>query len=67
MPILAPLLFVCDAIPLPAGKDRWQLFLDLFEMGVLFKMLCALVDTPLFYAAVGYLKPRIGDESSETN
>jgi hypothetical protein len=29
-------------------------------------MLCALIDTPLFYAAVWYLKPRIGDESSET-
>ncbi len=64
--VLALLIFVFDAIPLPEGKDHWRLFLDLFEMGVLFKMLCALVDTPLFYAAVWYLKPRIGEESSET-
>ena len=64
--VLALLIFVFDAIPLPEGKDHWRLFLDLFEMGVLFKMLCALVDTPLLYAAVWYLKPRIGDESHET-
>ncbi len=48
------------------GVIDWERFGILLVNGVLFKMLCALVDTPLFYAAVWYLKPRIGDESSET-
>ena len=40
----------------------WERFGGLLVNGFLFKMLIALLDTPLFYAAVWYLKPLIGDE-----
>jgi uncharacterized PurR-regulated membrane protein YhhQ (DUF165 family) len=40
-------------------------FGGLLVNGFLFKMLIALLDTPLFYAAVWYLKPLIGDEDRE--
>ena len=43
----------------------WERFGGLLVNGVLFKMLIALLDTPLFYAAVWYLKPLIGDEDRE--
>ena len=59
------LLFAFGTLEDSEGGDNWAYFLTLLENGFLFKMLCALVDTPLFYAAVWYLKPRIGDETSE--
>ena len=59
------LLFAFGTLEDSEGGDNWAYFLTLLENGFLFKMLCALVDTPLFYAAVWYLKPRIGDEISE--
>ncbi len=43
----------------------WERFGGLLVNGFLFKMLIALLDTPLFYAAVWYLKPLIGDEDRE--
>ena len=43
----------------------WERFGGLLVNGFLFKMLIALLDTPLFYAAVCYLKPLIGDEDRE--
>ena len=62
--VLILLIFVFGTIEAPEGSDSWSHFLKLLENGFLFKILCALVDTPLFYAAVWYLKPRIGDENS---
>ena len=43
----------------------WERFGGLLVNGFLFKMLIALLDTPLFYAAVWYLKPLIGDEDRD--
>ena len=65
--VLILLIFVFGTIEAPEGSDSWSHFLKLLENGFLFKILCALVDTPLFYAAVWYLKPRIGDESAEAS
>ncbi|MAM45451.1 MAG: hypothetical protein CMJ91_02025 [Planctomycetes bacterium] len=47
------------------GVIGWERFGGLLLNGFLFKVLVALFDTPLFYIAVWYLKPRIGDEISE--
>ncbi len=46
------------------GVIEWERFGGLLLNGFLFKVLVAFFDTPLFYAAVWYLKPRIGDENS---
>ena len=56
----AVLLLLCS-FDVIAGER----FGGLLVNGFLFKMLIALLDTPLFYAAVWYLKPLIGDEDRE--
>ena len=55
----AVLLLLCSF-----GVIEWERFGGLLLNGFLFKVLVAFFDTPLFYAAVWYLKPRIGDENS---
>jgi uncharacterized integral membrane protein (TIGR00697 family) len=40
------------------GGVTWEQVPDLFLNGVLFKVLCALLDTPLFYAAVIWFRRR---------
>lgn len=47
------------------GVIEWERFPSLLENGFLFKVLVALVDTPLFYAAVWFLKGRFGLEWGE--
>lgn len=49
-----------------AGVIEWDLFGALLVNGFLFKVIIALVDTPIFYLAVALLKPRIGEAREET-
>ena len=48
-----------------AGAIEWGRFSALLINGFLFKVVFALVDTPLFYLAVALLKPRIGEAPEE--
>jgi queuosine precursor transporter len=43
-----------------AGVIEWERFWPLLQNGFLFKMLAALIDTPLFYLAVWWLRGRFG-------
>jgi uncharacterized integral membrane protein (TIGR00697 family) len=46
-----------------AGVIDWERFGTLFVNSFLFKVIFALIDTPLFYLAIALLKPRIGEET----
>jgi len=46
---------------------EWKLFLPLFINGVLFKVVFALLDTPLFYLAVWFLKEKMNISEAENN
>ncbi|MCA9783789.1 MAG: queuosine precursor transporter [Candidatus Cloacimonetes bacterium] len=47
------------------GVIAWDRFGSLLANGFLFKVLMALLDTPLFYAAVMLLKPRVHQDPEE--
>ena len=46
---------------------EWSQFPGLLENGVIFKVLVALVDTPLFYLSVALLKPKVHEDPEERN
>ena len=47
------------------GAIQWSRFWGLVENGLLFKVLVALADTPLFYASVWFLRRRMGLRPTE--
>ena len=49
------------------GVVEWERFPGLLGNGFLFKMLVALVDTPLFYLGVWALKPKVHEDPDEQN
>ncbi|MEE8478573.1 MAG: queuosine precursor transporter [Candidatus Neomarinimicrobiota bacterium] len=49
------------------GAIEWSRFPDLLENGFIFKVIVALLDTPLFYLGVKYLKPKVHEDPDEEN
>lgn len=53
--------FYAHALPVgdpePTGRDLWAVLLTFIATGYVFKLLAALVDTPIIYAAVKLLSP----------
>lgn len=47
------------------GAIEWSRFPGLLENGFLFKVMVALIDTPLFYIGVGLLKGRVHEDPDE--
>ncbi|MCJ7800881.1 MAG: queuosine precursor transporter, partial [Candidatus Marinimicrobia bacterium] len=56
----AVLLLLCIT-----GVIEWSRLPGLFENGFIFKVMIALLDTPLFYLGVKYLKPKVHDDPDE--
>ncbi|QQE13975.1 queuosine precursor transporter [Planctomycetota bacterium] len=55
--ILITYYFTTPSLPIPDGTSVWfQLLVGYIAAGYIFKMFAALVDTPIIYAAVYYLK-----------
>jgi uncharacterized integral membrane protein (TIGR00697 family) len=48
-----------------AGVIEWSRFPGLLQNGFIFKMMVALTDTPFFYLAVWWLKPKIHEDPDE--
>lgn len=48
-----------------AGVIEWSRFPGLLQHGFIFKAMIALLDTPFFYLAVWWLKPKIHDDPDE--
>lgn len=49
-----------------AGVVEWSRFPGLLENGFIFKVMVALLDTPLFYLSVKYLKPKVHEDPDES-
>lgn len=49
--------FFAHALPIDAGKSLWPQLLVFIVTGYAFKAVAALADTPVIYAAVGFLGP----------
>ncbi len=47
------------------GVVEWSRFPGLLENGFIFKIMVALLDTPLFYFGVWYLKPKVHEDPDE--
>lgn len=48
------------------GVVEWSRFPGLLENGFIFKVMVALLDTPLFYLSVKYLKPKVHEDPDES-
>lgn len=58
---VAVLLLLCIT-----GVVEWSRFPGLLENGFIFKVMVALLDTPLFYLSVKYLKPKVHEDPDES-